>query len=117
MEINNKENSHKTILNATGIFGFAQAMKMLVSIVGSKFVAIFLGPFGIGIVGLLNNTIAIISSLTSFGINITGVREVSLANAENDKIKFSYRFIVLQRWSFLIGLFGAIVTIIFSKSA
>lgn len=115
MEIKSKENSHKTILKATGIFGFAQAMKLLVSIVGSKFVALFLGPFGIGIVGLLNNTAAIISSLTSFGINITGVREVSLANAENDPIKFSERFIVLQRWSFFTSILGALATIIFSK--
>jgi O-antigen/teichoic acid export membrane protein len=115
MEINNKENSHKTILKATGIFGFAQAMKMFVSIVGSKFVAIFLGPFGIGIVGLLNNTVAIISSFTSFGINITGVREVSLANTENDQIKFSERFIVLQRWSIISSIIGALVTIFFSK--
>ena len=115
MDIKTKENSHKTILNATGIFGFAQVLKMLVSIVGSKFVAIFLGPLGIGIVGLLNNTIAIISSLTSFGINITGVREVSLANAENDQNKFSERFIVLQRWSIFTSILGALATIIFSK--
>jgi len=86
MEIKSTENSHKTILNATGIFGFAQAMKMLVNIVGSKFMAIYLGPFGIGIVGLLNNTVSIISSLTNFGINITGVREVGLANAEKDQV-------------------------------
>jgi O-antigen/teichoic acid export membrane protein len=109
------ENSHKTIIKATGIFGFAQAMKMIVSVIGSKCVAIFLGPIGIGTVGLLNNTIAIIGSLTSFGINITSVREVSLANAENDELKFSERFIVLQRWSFFIGIFGALVTIVFSK--
>jgi len=115
MKIKSKENSHKKILNATGIFGFAQAMKILVSIVGSKFIAIFLGPFGIGIVGLLNNTMAIISSITSFGINITGVREVSLANAENDQNKFSERFIVLQRWSIFTSILGALATIIFSK--
>ena len=115
MEIINKENSHKTILNATGIFGFAQVMKMVVSIVGSKFVALFLGPFGIGIVGLLNNTIAIISSITSFGITITGVREMSLANTERDQNKFSERFIVLQRWSIFTSVLGALVTIIFSK--
>lgn len=115
MEIINKENSHKTILNATGIFGFAQVMKMVVSIVGSKFVALFLGPFGIGIVGLLNNTIAIISSITSFGITITGVREMSLANTDRDQNKFSERFIVLQRWSIFTSVLGALVTIIFSK--
>jgi O-antigen/teichoic acid export membrane protein len=115
MEIKDKENSHKTIIKATGIFGFSQAMKMIIGVIGSKCVAVFLGPIGIGTVGLLNNTIAIISSLTSFGLTITSVREVSLANAENDEIKFSERFIVLQRWSFIIGLFGAIVTIVLSK--
>ena len=115
MEIKDKENSHKTIIKATGIFGFAQAMKMIIGVIGSKCVAVFLGPIGIGTVGLLNNTIAIIGSLTSFGINITSVREVSLANAENDDIKFSERFIVLLRWSFFIGIFGAIITIFFSK--
>ncbi len=115
MEIKDKENSHKTIIKATGIFGFAQAMKMVIGVIGSKCVAVFLGPIGIGTVGLLNNTIAIIGSLTSFGINITSVREVSLAHAENDELKFSKQFIVLQRWSFLIGLFGALVAIVFSK--
>jgi len=115
MEIKSTENSHKTILNATGIFGFAQAMKMLVSIVGSKFMAIYLGPFGIGIVGLLNNTVSIISSLTNFGINITGVREVGLANAEKDQKKFSKRFIILQRWSFFTSILGTLATICFSK--
>ena len=115
MEIKTKENSHKTIIKATGIFGFAQALKIVVSVIGSKFVAIFLGPVGIGTVGLLNNTISIISSLTNFGFTITGVREMSLAHSENDQNKFSKRFIVLQRWSLLIGLLGALLTIILSK--
>lgn len=115
MEIITKENSHKTIIKATGIFGFAQALKIVVSLIGSKFVAIFLGPVGIGTVGLLNNTISIIASVTSFGFTTTGVREVSLAHSENDQIKFSKCFIVLQRWSLLIGLLGALLTIILSK--
>ena len=115
MEIKTKQNSHKTIIKATGIFGFAQALKIVVSLIGSKFVAIFLGPVGIGTVGLLNNTISIIASVTSFGFTTTGVREMSLAHSENDQIKFSKRFIVLQRWSLLIGLLGALLTIILSK--
>lgn len=115
MEEKTNENSHKTILKATSIFGFTQILKMLIGVIGSKFVAIFLGPIGIGIVGLLNNTISIISSVTSFGFNITSIREVTLAHAENDEIKFSERFTVLQRWSFFIGLFGAIIAIIFSQ--
>ena len=110
-----KENSHKTILKATGIFGFAQVMKMIVGIIGSKFVAIFLGPIGIGTLGLLNNTISIIGSLTSFGLGITSVREVTLANSENDENKFSERITVLQKLAIIIGFFGAIITLVFSK--
>ena len=110
-----KENSHKTILKATGIFGFAQVMKMIVGIIGSKFVAIFLGPIGIGTLGLLNNTISIIGSLTSFGLGITSVREVTLANSEKDENKFSERITVLQKLAIIIGFFGAIITLVFSK--
>jgi len=108
------EHSHKTIIKAISVFGFTQVMKMLIAIVGSKFVAVFLGPVGIGTVALLNNTVALISSLTGFGINITGIREMALAHAENNAGKFSERFAVLQRLSLFIGLIGAIITILFS---
>ena len=40
---------------------------------------------------------------------------MSMANAENDKIKFSERYIVLQRWSIFTSILGALLTIIFSK--
>ncbi|MDO6736393.1 oligosaccharide flippase family protein [Wenyingzhuangia sp. 2_MG-2023] len=109
------ESSHKTILKTTGVFGFTQILKMSISVIGAKFIAIFLGPVGIGIAGLLNNTISIVSSLTSFGIQVVSVREMSLAHAENDLGKFSKRFIVLERWSIAIGLFGGILTLCLSS--
>ena len=59
----NTINSHKTILKATSIFGMIQVLKMIISIIGNKFVAFFLGPIGIGTVGLLTNVLNIISSI------------------------------------------------------
>lgn len=115
MEKHNSDNSHKQILKATGVFGLAQVLKMVVSIIGTKFVAVFLGPVGIGTVGLLNNAIGIIGSITNFGLNTTGVREVSSAYSDNDKKKFSERLIVLQRWFLIVGMGGALLTILFSK--
>lgn len=109
------ENSYKTILKTTGVFGFSQALKMLIGIVGVKFAAIFLGPAGIGIVGLLRNTIGIIASLTSFGLPVVSVREVSLVNAENNPEKFSKRYISLERYAIVVGVFGALLTF-FSSS-
>nr|WP_315253067.1 oligosaccharide flippase family protein [uncultured Flavobacterium sp.] len=112
---NNTEKSHKEIIKATGVFGFVQVLRMLISIIGIKFAAVFLGSAGIGTVGLLNNMIGIIGSLTNFGLNVTGVREVSSAYSDGDQGRFSERWAVLKRWSFIVGLFGAIVTILLSK--
>jgi hypothetical protein len=53
MKDNNTDNSHLTILKATSVFGIMQFAKMIISIIGNKFVAVFLGPIGIGTVGLM----------------------------------------------------------------
>ena len=109
------DSSHKTILKATGVFGFSQVLKILVGLIGSKFVALFLGTTGIGIVALLQNTIAIISSLTGFGINISGVRMVALANADTNREQFSKTITVLQRWSIATGILGVLLTLLLAK--
>ena len=82
---------------------------------GSKFVALFLGTTGIGIVGLLQNTLAIISSVTGFGINISGVRMVALAHAENNNEEFSKTILVLKRWSIATGLLGVVLTFLLAE--
>lgn len=115
MQNTNIDNSHKTILKATGVFGIMQVMKMFVSIVGSKFVAIFLGPIGIGTVGLLNNTLTIITSISSFGISTTSVREIAVADSDEDKTKLNQTIYIIQKIAFAIGLFGALLAIIFSS--
>jgi O-antigen/teichoic acid export membrane protein len=114
MEEKSTNDSHKNILKSTGVFGLVQLFKMLIGVVGTKFVAVFLGPIGMGTVGLLNNMIAIISSLTSFGTNVTLTREVSLANADENKDKLPERLNFLQKWSFLVGLVGAVITLVLS---
>lgn len=112
---NNANNSHKTILKATSVFGIMQIVKMIISIVGNKFVAIFLGPIGIGTVGLLNNVLNIISSVSSFGIATVSVREIALANADSNPVKVLETISVLQKMALCVGLFGLVITLVFSK--
>jgi O-antigen/teichoic acid export membrane protein len=115
MNENTTDNSHKTILKATGVFGIMQVMKMIISIIGSKFVAIFLGPIGIGTVGLLTNTLNIIMSISSFGIATTSVREIAVSATDENPDKLSETISVLQKIVFFTGFFAAIITMIFSK--
>ena len=86
------------------------------SLIGSKFVALFLGTTGIGIAGLLQNTLAIITSLTGFGINISGVRMVALAHAEKNQEEFSKTILVLKRASIGSGILGVLLTFLLAKS-
>ena len=84
-------------------------------LVSSKFVALFLGTTGVGIVGLLQNTLSIITSITGFGINISGVRMVALAHSEKDQEQFSKSIVVLHRWSIATGILGVLLTFLLAK--
>lgn len=106
------QTNHKSILKSTSIFGFVQVLRMVIKIITGKFIALFLGPSGFGLISLLENTIALITSVTSLGINTTGVREIALAN-DDDK-KTARIIAILNKWSIIVGIFGALISIVFS---
>ena len=57
----------------------------------------------------------IIASISSFGIATVSVREIAIANADENPNKISEMISLLQKMALCIGLFGAIITLIFSK--
>jgi len=97
-------------MKATSIFGGVQVFEILISIVRSKFVAVFIGPAGIGIIGLLKSTLQIIAKLTSFGLRISAVRDVAAANASNNQEQIATTVTVLRRLIWFTGLLGFLVT-------
>ena len=113
--IQKKSKSYRSILKATGVFGIMQISKMLISIVSSKFVALYLGPVGIGLVALLNNIINIILAVTNFEFLKTATREVALNKSETDIYKFKNLISNIQKMAIFIGFTGAIFSVIFSK--
>jgi O-antigen/teichoic acid export membrane protein len=117
MEDNSTDtSSHQSILKATGVFGFLQILKLIISVITSKFVAVFLGPYGIGLVSLLTNAASLISSITSFESLKVGTREIALHSAEDDTTELSKSIQNLQRIALLVGVFGALVSILFSET-
>jgi O-antigen/teichoic acid export membrane protein len=108
------KNSYSNILKATGLFGFTQLFKLVIGVVNSKLISVFLGPVGMGVFGLLNNTIAIITSATGFGISISGVKAVVDAKEESEA-KLNITLQVLKVWSLVTGGIAALFSIIFSS--
>ena len=112
--IDNK-NSYRNIIKATSLIGSLKVFEILIGIIRSKIVAILLGPIGIGITGLLNSAITMVSSLVSFGLQTSGVRDVSLAFESHDNTRIDQTVSTLKKLVWFTGILGMIIMYIFSN--
>src|SRR5665647_1277060 len=106
--------SYRQIMKATSIFGGVQVFNIIISIIRSKFIAVLLGPTGMGISGLLTSTTSLISGLTNFGLGTSAVKNVAASNATGNRTKIAIVVTVLRRWVWITGLFGALVILVLS---
>ena len=110
-----KSKSYRSIVKATGVFGAMQVFRTLISIVSSKFVAVYLGPIGFGLLSLLNNSVNIIVAITNFEFLTVATREVALVSNSKDNKRLSKTIALLQIMAVFIGVLGAIVCFLLSK--
>ncbi|TDX09273.1 O-antigen translocase [Flavobacterium sp. S87F.05.LMB.W.Kidney.N] len=109
-------NSYRNIVKATSIFGGVQIFNILISIVRTKFIAVYIGPAGLGIAGLFLSTINLVGSFTNFGLGTSGVKDVALANGTTNNIRIARIIKVLKRMIFFTGLLGMLFMIVFSQA-
>jgi O-antigen/teichoic acid export membrane protein len=116
IEQNTKETTtaYRNIFKATSLFGGVQIYQILIGVIKSKFIAVLLGPTGMGIQGLYTSATSLIQGLTSMGLSQSAVKNVAEANGTGDKNKVNLIVTVLRRLVWITGLLGMIVTIAFS---
>lgn len=107
--------SNRQILKVTSLFGGVQFLNIIFSIVRSKLIAVLLGPVGMGIIGLLSNTISLLSGFTNFGLETSAIKNISLANEKEDKAFLETQISTLQRLVWFTGVSGTIITIALSS--
>jgi O-antigen/teichoic acid export membrane protein len=112
--MNEQRTAYRQILKATSIFGGVQVFQIIITIVRSKFIAILLGPTGMGITNLLNSTVVLIGGLTNFGIGTSAVKDVAAASTHENPTRMSIIIIVLRRLVWITGTLGFLVTLLFS---
>lgn len=108
------KSSYRGIFKATSLFGGVQAYQILIEIIKSKFIAILLGPTGVGMQGLFTSATQMIQNLTSFGLSQSAVRNVAEANGTGDHVTISRIVTALRRLVWYTGLLGMIVTVLLS---
>jgi O-antigen/teichoic acid export membrane protein len=108
------QSSYRNIMKATSIFGGVQIFTILISIIRSKFIALFLGSAGMGVVGLLSSSLSLIGGFTNFGLGTSAVRDVSAANNNGDETRVGLVVSVLRRWVWVTGALGTLTVLLLS---
>lgn len=106
--------SYGRIIKSTGIFGGVQIITALVGIMKTKIVAVLLGAEGVGLYGLLQSTISMISSLSNVGLSNSAVREIAQYDQKDDRKSIGSTIVVIKKWAMITGISGLILTIVFS---
>ena len=109
-----QKSSYRQIVKATSLFGGVQFFQIIISVVRSKFVAILLGPAGMGVVGLLTATTGLVAGLTNFGLGTSAVKNISEAKATNNNDRIATVITVVRRLVWITGILGALVTLALS---
>ena len=113
--MNEQQTSYRQIFKATSLFGGVQLITILIGIVKTKFVAVFLGTTGVGILGLFNAPIGLITSITSLGISYSAIRSISEAHSSGNSELLARIITTFRRWVLFTGCMGMIATIVLSK--
>jgi len=106
------KSSYRQIIKSTSVFGGVQFFTILISLLRSKCIALFVGPVGIGIIGLFNITLNLISSLTNAGLEMSAVKNISAA--ENNPSLLAKEIVVLKRLVWITGILGTSAVAVFS---
>lgn len=105
----NNQSLYRSIFKATSLFGGVQVYQILIQIIKSKFVAVLLGPAGVGIMGLYQSGLQLVQQISSMGLANSAVRDVSEANGSNDIQRIANTVTVVRKLVWLTGLLGLII--------
>jgi len=109
-----QQSSYRQIMKATSLFGGVQVFQIIIQIIKSKFVAVLLGPTGMGIMGLLNSTTDLISNMTNFGLRTSAVKDIAAAYGTNDEKRIVFVVTVIRKIVWVTGILGLLITAILS---
>lgn len=107
--------SYATILKSSSIIGGAQGINIIIGMIRVKFIAILIGPIGIGLVNLYQSTMQMISSISGVGLQSSAVREIAEATGKEDEISIARSMLTLKRISRITGIFGSLFVVVFAK--
>jgi antigen flippase len=117
--LNQKENTdthkpYRQILESSAVIGGSSIVRILLGVIRMKFLAIILGPSGVGLIGIYDSITGIVGTVAGMGIGSSGVRQIAESDATGDQAKVGRTIITLRRFSLYLGIFGAALLVALS---
>lgn len=105
---------YRSSFGATLLFSGVQIYQILIRIIKSKFVALFIGPAGMGIQSLLHSTTDTISAATNMGLNTSSVKTIAAANRDGNRELIGRNVVTQRRLILITGLVGMLLCAVFA---
>ena len=100
------------------LFGGVQGLNIGLNLVRTKLVAIFLGPAGVGLSSIYNETKELIHESTNMGMDQSGVREISVAyerwQETGEREPLDNAIMLVRSWVALFAIVGILACFLFA---
>lgn len=91
------------------MIGGSSLINMGIGMVRTKFVALLLGPSGMGLMGVYTAISGMVGTISSMGIGTSGVREIAEAHGSGDQDRIARTVKTLRRTVWVTGLLGMLI--------
>ncbi len=105
------EPSYARALKSAATIGGSSIVKIVLGIIRVKFVAVAIGPAGVGLIGAYTSITTMISGLAGMGIPTSGVREVADAVGQRDNHRVARLVTTIRRATMILAVVGMFVMI------
>jgi PST family polysaccharide transporter len=107
--------THYEVMRSTFLMGSSSLVNIILGIVRNKVIAVLLNPSGIGLLGIYQSILNLVTTVSGMGINESGARQTALAFHTGDKVSVSRTYLALMRIALITGLGGMALLIFLGK--
>lgn len=107
-----EEASYQQILKASFTIGGSSVINIILRVIRTKFIAVLLGPPGLGLMGIYTSITSTMGTLAGMGIANSGVRQVAEAVGTKDQGRITLAITTLRRTTYVLGVLGGILLLI-----
>jgi PST family polysaccharide transporter len=106
------KNHYRGILKATSLIGGSSFINILIGMVRTKFVAMLLGPAGVGLMGMYGTITGMIGTISGMGLGSSGVRQIAESHSSGDEERIARTVKTLRRTVWFTGSLGMLATVL-----